>query len=185
MGLHRIKRGLRLPILGEPNQEIEAAKSPRRVALLGADYVGMRPTLQVRVGDTVRRGQLLFEDKKMPGVRFTSPAAGRVTAVNRGDKRAFQSVVIELSRAEIEGRAGAAEATSLSSYTGSAYTTNDGVIANDYMIQSAVGGNGRLRFGGHGRFRSEAHYEFVDTDEQFFASALIEAAISTEIEALW
>ena len=26
MGLHRIKRGLRLPILGEPSQEIEAAQ---------------------------------------------------------------------------------------------------------------------------------------------------------------
>jgi Na+-transporting NADH:ubiquinone oxidoreductase subunit A len=118
MGLHKIKRGLRLPILGEPSQEIEAAKSPRRVALLGADYVGMRPTLHVKLGDTVRRGQLLFEDKKMPGVRFTSPAAGKVAAINRGDKRVFQSVVIELSRAEIEGKTGSAEEASYSAHTG-------------------------------------------------------------------
>ncbi len=118
MGLHKIKRGLRLPILGEPSQEIEAAKSPRRVALLGADYVGMRPTLHVKVGDTVRRGQLLFEDKKMPGVRYTSPAAGKVAAINRGDKRVFQSVVIELSRTEIEGKTGSAEEISYSAHTG-------------------------------------------------------------------
>jgi Na+-transporting NADH:ubiquinone oxidoreductase subunit A len=116
MGLHRIKRGLRLPILGEPSEQIESAKSPRKVALLGADYVGMRPTMKVKIGDTVRRGQLLFEDKKMPGVRFTSPAAGRVSAVNRGAKRAFQSVVIDLSRTEMEGKTGGADEISYSSY---------------------------------------------------------------------
>ena len=42
----------------------------------------------------------------MPGVRFTSPAAGKVAAVNRGEKRVFQSVVVELSRTEIEGTTG-------------------------------------------------------------------------------
>lgn len=118
MALHRIKRGLRLPIQGEPEQRIETAKSPRRVALLGRDYVGLRPTMQVKVGETVRRGQLLFEDKKLPGVRFTSPAAGKVAAIHRGDKRIFESVVIELSRSESEGRAGGAEEVSFPSYTG-------------------------------------------------------------------
>ena len=138
MGLHRIKRGLRLPIIGEPSQEIEPAKSPRRVALLGADYVGLRPTIHVKVGDTVRRGQLLFENKKMPGVRFTSPAAGKIAAVNRGEKRVFQSMVIELSRAEIEGKTGSAEEASYSTYTGkppSGLTAQD---VRDLMIESGV-----------------------------------------------
>ena len=116
MGLHRIKRGLRLPILGQPSQQIEGAKQPRKVALLGADYVGMRPTMQVKVGETVRRGQLLFEDKKMPGVRFTSPAAGKVSAINRGAKRVFQSVVIDLSRSEMEGKTGSADEVTYSSF---------------------------------------------------------------------
>ena len=118
MGLHRNKRGLRLPILGQPSQQIEGAKQPRKVALLGADYVGMRPTMQVKVGETVRRGQLLFEDKKMPGVRFTSPAAGKITAINRGAKRVFLSVVIELSRSEMEGKTGSADEVSYSTYAG-------------------------------------------------------------------
>ena len=77
MGLHRIKKGLRLPIQGEPEQTIDESKSVRRVALLGADYVGMRPTMHVSAGDDVRRGQLVFEDKKMPGVRHTAPGAGK------------------------------------------------------------------------------------------------------------
>ena len=66
--------------------------------------------MQVSVGDDVRRGQVLFEDKKLPGVRHTAPAAGTVRAVHRGDRRALRSVVIEMSPAEMAGRS-PAEAT--------------------------------------------------------------------------
>ncbi len=104
MRRHRVRRGLRLPITGEPDRLSEDARPVRRVALLAADYVGLRSTMHVSVGDQVSRGQLLFEDKTLPGVRFTAPAAGTVTAVNRGARRALQSVVIEPSRAEREGR---------------------------------------------------------------------------------
>lgn len=104
MGLHTFRKGLRLPLAGAPSQEIEQAPEPRHVALTAADSVGLRPAMHVAVGDDVRRGQLLFEDKTTPGVRYTAPAAGRVAAVNRGARRALQSVVIELSRAEREGR---------------------------------------------------------------------------------
>lgn len=138
MGLHRIKRGLRLPILGEPSQEIEAAESPRRVALLGADYVGMRPTLHVKAGDNVRRGQLLFEDKKGPGIRFTSPAAGTVSAVNRGDKRVFQSVVIELSRTEIEGKTGSAEEVSYTAHTDKPVSGLTEQEVRDLLLESGL-----------------------------------------------
>ncbi|MYI76088.1 MAG: Na(+)-translocating NADH-quinone reductase subunit A [Acidobacteria bacterium] len=104
MGLHSFRKGLRLPLAGAPVQEIETVPEPRHVALVAADAVGLRPAMHVAVGDEVRRGQLLFEDKTLPGVRYTAPAAGRVAAVNRGARRALQSVVIELSRAEREGR---------------------------------------------------------------------------------
>jgi len=60
------------------------------------DYVGMKPTMMVNEGDTVKLGQILFTDKKNPGVLFTSPGAGVVKSINRGAKRALQSVVIEL-----------------------------------------------------------------------------------------
>ena len=108
MGLHTFKKGLRLPIAGAPGQQLDVARPPRAVAVIADDYVGLRATIDVSPGDDVRRGQLLFESKKTPGVRYTAPAAGTVTAVNRGDRRALQSVVIELSREEREGR-GASE----------------------------------------------------------------------------
>ena len=104
MGLHSFKKGLRLPIAGTPVQEVERAAPPRYVALVAGDYVGLRPTMHVAVGDDVHRGELLFEDKKTAGVRFTAPAEGTVVGVHRGARRALQSVVIELSRSEREGR---------------------------------------------------------------------------------
>jgi len=93
--LHRIRRGLNLPIAGAPSDRIED-KAARHAALVGADYVGMKPSLAVREGDVVEKGQLLFECKKTPGVRYTAPAAGRVAAVARGDKRAFLHLEIAL-----------------------------------------------------------------------------------------
>lgn len=92
----RIKRGLDLPINGAPEQLIHTARPVRTVAILGQDYVGMKPTMEVKVGDKVKLGQILFSDKKTQGVIYTSPGTGTVTAVNRGDKRLFLSVVIEL-----------------------------------------------------------------------------------------
>ncbi|MEE4383982.1 MAG: Na(+)-translocating NADH-quinone reductase subunit A [Pseudomonadales bacterium] len=91
-----IKRGLDLPISGTPQQTIEDARPVRQVALLGPDYVGMKPTMQVREGEAVRLGQPLFDDKKTEGVLFTAPAAGTVSAIHRGAKRSLQAVVIDV-----------------------------------------------------------------------------------------
>ena len=90
-----IKQGLDLPIAGAPVQEVTAAPLTRRTAVVGDDFVGMRPSLEVSVGDSVRRGSRLFTDRKNPGVVFTAPAAGTVVEINRGAKRVFESLVIE------------------------------------------------------------------------------------------
>ncbi len=91
-----IKRGLDIPIAGEPLQQIDGAPmSSTQVALIGEEYVGLKPTMMVEVGDRVSKGQTLFEDKKTPGVRFTAPASGVVSAINRGERRVLQSVVID------------------------------------------------------------------------------------------
>ncbi|ATH78622.1 NADH:ubiquinone reductase (Na(+)-transporting) subunit A [Vreelandella venusta] len=95
-----VKKGLDLPITGAPEQRIEDAQLVRHVAILGTDYVGMKPTMEVQEGDKVKLGQLLFTDKKVDGVRFTAPAAGEVVAINRGEKRRLLSVVIKVDENE-------------------------------------------------------------------------------------
>ncbi|RKF15633.1 Na(+)-translocating NADH-quinone reductase subunit A [Alginatibacterium sediminis] len=92
-----IKNGLDLPIAGRPEQRIEDAAAITRVAVLGEEFVGMRPTMKVRVGEQVSKGQVLFEDKKTPGVVFTAPASGTVVEINRGAQRVLQSVVVEIN----------------------------------------------------------------------------------------
>ena len=92
----KINKGLNLPICGAPSNEIDGGRKVRSVALVGADYVGLKPTMQVAVGDQVKLGQVLFTDKKNPGIKFCSPSSGTVSAVNRGAKRVLQSVVIEV-----------------------------------------------------------------------------------------
>ncbi len=85
-----------MPISGIPLQQILPSATPRHVAIMGDDYIGMRPTMLVQEGDSVTKGQALFEDKKNPGVLFTAPASGTVVAIHRGERRVLQSVVIRL-----------------------------------------------------------------------------------------
>jgi Na+-transporting NADH:ubiquinone oxidoreductase subunit A len=54
----------------------------------------MKPTMVVKEGDRVKKGQVLFTDKKTAGVQYTAPASGVVKAINRGDRRVFLSVVV-------------------------------------------------------------------------------------------
>lgn len=103
MTIHTIRKGLDLPIEGAPRQEIDDGAKVARVAVLPADYPGMRPKMLVQVGDEVKRGQPLFEDRKTDGVVYTAPAAGKVAAINRGEFRVLLSLVIELSASEASG----------------------------------------------------------------------------------
>ncbi len=98
----RIPKGLDVPLAGTPEQTISAGAAISRVALLGDDYVGMKPTMEVSEGDSVCLGQVVFTDKKTPGVRYTAPAAGTVVKINRGAKRKFESLVIETASAADE-----------------------------------------------------------------------------------
>lgn len=92
----RIKKGLDLPLGGAPVLRIDNGPQLSRVALLGRDYLEMKPELRVNEGDLVKLGQPLFVDKKHPAVVFSAPGAGRVMAINRGERRAFVSLEIKL-----------------------------------------------------------------------------------------
>lgn len=125
----KIKRGMDIPIQGAPEQIIEEAPQARSVALVGFDYVGMKPTMAVSEGDTVKLGQELFVDKKTEGVKYTSPASGRVSAINRGAKRVLQSVVIEVAGDDFE---------SFNAYDPDAARALDTQIIRDQLVDSGL-----------------------------------------------
>ena len=118
MSLHKITKGLDLPISGDPIQIVREVRQPTRVAIMADDFPGMRPGMKVKEGDTVKRGQPLFEDRTRTGVIHTAPGAGRVIGVYRGARRALQSVVIDLSDSERAGTPSDDELVSFESYSG-------------------------------------------------------------------
>lgn len=95
-----LKKGLDIPISGAPARTISQGSPVKTVAILGDDFIGMKPTMAVNVGDSVITGQLLFSDKKNVGIQFTSPGCGKVVAINRGERRKFESLIIELHGTE-------------------------------------------------------------------------------------
>ena len=97
-----IKKGLDVPISGSPDPVIENARDVSSVALLGWDTPGLKPSMAVAEGDRVKLGQVLFKDKRNPDVPFTAPGSGIVAKVNRGERRALQSVVVELDGSDEE-----------------------------------------------------------------------------------
>ncbi|MED5525021.1 Na(+)-translocating NADH-quinone reductase subunit A [Gallaecimonas pentaromativorans] len=124
-----IKKGLDVPISGAPEQVIHDGPAIKTVAVLGEEYIGMRPTMHVREGDLVKKGQIIFDDKKNPGVKFTAPAAGKVVAINRGEKRVLQSVVIE-----IDGN----EEVSFQAYDAGQLGSLDRQVVVDQLVESGL-----------------------------------------------
>jgi Na+-transporting NADH:ubiquinone oxidoreductase subunit A len=94
----RITKGLDISIAGAPEPDVEAGAPVRSVAVLGTDFIGLKPRMRVQVGDRVYLGQPLFTDKRDPEVMFTAPGSGTVAAINRGARRVLESVVIELDQ---------------------------------------------------------------------------------------
>ncbi len=92
----KINKGLDLPITGKPKQAISDGPPITEVALLGEDYLGMKPSMHIRIDQKVKCGDLLWTDKKNEGVRYTAPVSGTVTAINRGAKRKLLSVAIQV-----------------------------------------------------------------------------------------
>lgn len=124
-----IKKGLDLPITGGPEQVIHNGPAIKHVATLGEEYIGLRPTMKIKVGDKVQKGQVIFEDKKNPGVKYTALASGTISEINRGAQRVLQSVVIE-----VEGD----DSVAFAKYDASALETLDQQLVRDNLIESGL-----------------------------------------------
>lgn len=92
----RLRKGLDIPLAGAPRRVIEPGRAVTSVALVGDDYVGLRPKLLVEQGDRVRLGEPLLADRRDPRIVFTAPGSGTVAAINLGERRSLRSVVLSL-----------------------------------------------------------------------------------------
>jgi len=97
MGVFKLNKGYDIPLQGSAERRVENSPKTTAIAVQPIDFPGMRPGMKVDNGDTVKRGTVLFVDKQRPEISFRSPAAGTVREVVRGDRRAIQRVIIDVS----------------------------------------------------------------------------------------
>lgn len=130
--MKNIKEGLDLPIdSGKLKMELNNGNVVKRVAVLGTDFPGLKPSMLVEVGDIVDKGQTLFTDKKNPGVLYTAPVAGKIVEINRGEKRAFQSIVIEKDSTIVGSR-------SFTAYPSEDLEKLDRKVVQDLLVESGA-----------------------------------------------
>lgn len=92
----RIKKGLDIKLKGKAELAIDSKALPVQFyAVKPTDFQGLKPKLLVAVGDEVKAGTPLFCDKDQPEINYCSPVSGKVSSINRGERRKLLSVVVE------------------------------------------------------------------------------------------
>ena len=90
----KITKGLNINLKGKAAAQVSAAPASKVYGLVPDAFWGMKPKVVVKEGDDVKAGDALFVNKQHPEVKFVSPVAGKVTLVERGDRRKVLSVQV-------------------------------------------------------------------------------------------
>ena len=94
--LIKLKKGYDLKLQGGTvSDEVTPASKSALYAVIPDDFTGIVPSMEVKEGDNVAAGDVLYHDKNYESIKVTSPVAGVVKAVNRGERRKIESIVIE------------------------------------------------------------------------------------------
>ena len=97
----KLKRGLDLNLQGNisPQSEVpQGARMPikgEEYAIVPDDFTAIIPRMEVKEGDHVDAGDVLYHDKTFEMIKVTSPVSGTVKAVVRGERRKIERIVIE------------------------------------------------------------------------------------------
>jgi Na+-transporting NADH:ubiquinone oxidoreductase subunit A len=91
----RIRKGADIRLKGRASSIVENAPASSKHAILPEDFHGVIPKMEVRQGDLVQAGQVLFHDKYKPEVHYLSPVSGKVSDIVRGAKRRILAIEIE------------------------------------------------------------------------------------------
>ena len=94
----KLRKGLDIKLQGKATEEKMSLKSSGKFALVPDDFEGVVPKVVVKEGDMVKAGEALFVNKQYPEMKFASPVSGRVTAVERGERRKVLSVKVEADK---------------------------------------------------------------------------------------
>ena len=96
----KIRKGFDIRVKGRPAAVVEEVGEPTRFVVHPSEFEGVKPRLKVAAGDVVKRGDILFENKKNEKMYFRSPCCGTVEEVRLGARRAPVEIVIQPSEKE-------------------------------------------------------------------------------------
>ena len=91
----KTRKGLNIPLAGAAELRNVGFVAGETYALLPDDFTGIVPKVVVKVGDKVKAGTPLFVDKASPTLRFASPVAGEVVAIERGNRRKVEKICVK------------------------------------------------------------------------------------------
>ncbi len=97
-----MKGGLDVPLHGSVKNNNFDTNYTQFSAVLADDYFGLKPKILVREGDLVSKGDPLLEDKTNPRFTVNCPVNGEIQEINRGEKRALVSIVINKTNNDSE-----------------------------------------------------------------------------------
>ncbi len=90
----KLKKGLNINLEGTPEQKLVSVKEATKVTLVPDDFVMCTPKIVAKAGDAVKAGDVIFNDKQYPEIKFVSPVSGTLEEVVRGDRRKVLGIVI-------------------------------------------------------------------------------------------
>ena len=89
-----IKKGLSIKLKGVAALQLSASVRSKVFAINPPDFHGTMPKMEVKVGDKVKVGDVVFHDKADEQIKFVSPVSGEIKEIQRGAKRRIISVKI-------------------------------------------------------------------------------------------
>ena len=91
----KLRKGLDIALAGTAVQEVKTMEMSKVYGLVPDSFYGVKPKVVVKEGDAVKAGDALFVDKLHPEVKFVSPVSGKVSLVERGERRKVLSIQVE------------------------------------------------------------------------------------------
>tara|TARA_B100000902_G_scaffold149672_1_gene146247 strand:+ start:14045 stop:15397 length:1353 start_codon:yes stop_codon:yes gene_type:complete len=90
----RLTKGLNIPLRGEAEQVYSNTDQSKTFELKPTDFHSLTPKLNVKIGDLIEAGSVIFHDKYNEKIKFCSPVSGVVSDIVRGEKRRILKIII-------------------------------------------------------------------------------------------
>lgn len=92
----KLKRGLDIKISGKAEKIIIGTfLSPHFIGIYPDDLVDFTPKVLLKEGEKVKIGTPIFIDKDRPLIKICSPVSGKISQIQRGEKRKIEVIIIE------------------------------------------------------------------------------------------